>query len=59
VEVEVILRQSEYEEFIVFLQRKVNLQNMDEITGRYINPYTDYGFKLLFGTEPRLRTSPN
>ena len=25
---------------------------MDEITGRYINPYTDYGFKLLFGTEP-------
>ena len=20
--------------------------------GRYINPYTDYGFKLLFGTEP-------
>ena len=25
---------------------------MDEIAGRYINPYTDYGFKLLFGTEP-------
>ena len=23
-----------------------------EIGGRYINPYTDYGFKLLFGTEP-------
>ena len=21
-------------------------------TGRYINPYTDYGFKYLFGTEP-------
>ena len=20
--------------------------------GRYINPYTDYGFKYLFGTEP-------
>ena len=34
------------------MQRKVNLQNMDEITGRYINPYADYGFKLLFGTEP-------
>jgi len=25
---------------------------MDQIAGRYINPYTDYGFKLLFGTEP-------
>ena len=25
---------------------------MDETEGRYINPYTDYGFKLLFGTEP-------
>ena len=25
---------------------------MDEIEGRYINPYTDYGFKYLFGTEP-------
>ena len=25
---------------------------MDEREGRYINPYTDYGFKLLFGTEP-------
>ena len=25
---------------------------MEEIAGRYINPYTDYGFKLLFGTEP-------
>ena len=25
---------------------------MNEIAGRYINPYTDYGFKLLFGTEP-------
>lgn len=25
---------------------------MDEIAGRYINPYTDYGFKFLFGTEP-------
>ncbi len=25
---------------------------MDEIEGRFINPYTDYGFKLLFGTEP-------
>ena len=23
-----------------------------EPEGRYINPYTDYGFKLLFGTEP-------
>lgn len=23
-----------------------------EIAGRYINPYTDYGFKYLFGTEP-------
>ena len=23
-----------------------------EFEGRYINPYTDYGFKLLFGTEP-------
>ena len=23
-----------------------------ETGGRYINPYTDYGFKLLFGTEP-------
>ena len=25
---------------------------MDEIVGKFINPYTDYGFKLLFGTEP-------
>ena len=25
---------------------------MVEIASRYINPYTDYGFKLLFGTEP-------
>ena len=25
---------------------------MEELTGRYINPYTDYGFKYLFGTEP-------
>ena len=25
---------------------------MYETEGRYINPYTDYGFKLLFGTEP-------
>ncbi len=25
---------------------------MEQIAGRYINPYTDYGFKLLFGTEP-------
>ena len=25
---------------------------MEEITGRYINPYTDYGFKFLFGSEP-------
>ena len=25
---------------------------MNEIAGRYINPYTDYGFKLLFGSEP-------
>jgi len=25
---------------------------MEEIANRYINPYTDYGFKLLFGTEP-------
>ena len=25
---------------------------MEKIAGRYINPYTDYGFKLLFGTEP-------
>lgn len=25
---------------------------MEDIAGRYINPYTDYGFKLLFGTEP-------
>ena len=24
---------------------------MDETEGRYINPYTDYGFKYLFGTE--------
>ena len=23
-----------------------------EPAGKYINPYTDYGFKLLFGTEP-------
>ena len=26
--------------------------DMDEREGKYINPYTDYGFKLLFGTEP-------
>ena len=25
---------------------------MEEIASRYINPYTNYGFKLLFGTEP-------
>ena len=25
---------------------------MEEFEGRYINPYTDYGFKYLFGTEP-------
>lgn len=25
---------------------------MEEIANRYINPYTNYGFKLLFGTEP-------
>ena len=25
---------------------------MEEEEGRYINPYTDYGFKYLFGTEP-------
>ena len=25
---------------------------MEEEAGRYINPYTDYGFKYLFGTEP-------
>ena len=25
---------------------------MMDTGGRYINPYTDYGFKLLFGTEP-------
>ena len=25
---------------------------MEELIGRYINPYTDYGFKYLFGTEP-------
>ena len=25
---------------------------MDELESRYINPYTDYGFKYLFGTEP-------
>ena len=25
---------------------------MEEPAGRYINPYTDYGFKYLFGTEP-------
>ena len=24
----------------------------DKMSGRYINPYTDYGFKYLFGTEP-------
>ena len=29
-----------------------NVCMMEEIAGRYINPYTDYGFKLLFGTEP-------
>ena len=25
---------------------------MEDREGRYINPYTDYGFKYLFGTEP-------
>ena len=25
---------------------------MGEEVGKYINPYTDYGFKYLFGTEP-------
>ena len=24
----------------------------DKMSGRYINPYTDFGFKYLFGTEP-------
>jgi predicted transposase/invertase (TIGR01784 family) len=25
---------------------------MEELVGKYINPFTDYGFKYLFGTEP-------
>ena len=25
---------------------------MNELVGKYINPFTDYGFKYLFGTEP-------
>lgn len=25
---------------------------MEELLSRYINPFTDYGFKYLFGTEP-------
>ena len=33
------------------MQRKCIIIMM-EIAGRYINPYTDYGFKYLFGTEP-------
>ena len=28
---------------------------MDELVGKYINPFTDYGFKYLFGTEPNRR----
>ena len=24
----------------------------NKMSGRYINPYTDFGFKYLFGTEP-------
>ena len=35
------------------MQKQVGKENgnskMD--TGRYINPYTDFGFKKLFGTE--------
>ena len=31
---------------------------MEETLGRYINPYTDYGFKYLFGTEPNKERTP-
>lgn len=34
----------------IFVAKITN--SMEEIEGRYINPYTDYGFKYLFGTEP-------
>ena len=34
------------------MQLKFSTSLMEEIAGRYINPFTDYGFKYLFGTEP-------
>ena len=37
--------------FVVSLSAKKET-TMEEREGRYINPYTDYGFKYLFGTEP-------
>ena len=37
---------------MLFLQQKFSTSLMEEIAGRYINPFTDYGFKYLFGTEP-------
>lgn len=29
----------------------------DEYTDRYVNPYTDFGFKKLFGTEMNLNSA--
>jgi hypothetical protein len=31
----------------------VKKDGMTEFTEKYINPFTDYGFKKLFGEEPR------
>jgi len=38
--------------FLFIFANDKQLIVMEQIAGRYINPYTDYGFKLLFGTEP-------
>ena len=33
-------------------KEKNSKKGEDNMSGRYINPYTDFGFKYLFGTEP-------
>ena len=38
--------------FLCTFAANKNSFSMEELIGRYINPYTDYGFKYLFGTEP-------
>jgi predicted transposase YdaD len=40
---------------VLFLQDKINKMT---VTEKYINPFTDFGFKKLFGTEPN-KNLPN